>query len=169
MPVPESAIVTRIELMQLAKLFGIHNENYLNELVRDFGLPQIDNNKYDWNECLKWFIKYQEMKHNKAIEKIKSDKPQDDLARKNARLKQLQIDELEGRLVDVDLVKDYWNIELSTLRTSLRGLGGVLATRLLKINDQSTIKIIIDEAIDKRLLDVANSPVRVTSRDESES
>ena len=123
----------------LAELFGYKNEGYINELEKDYGLPKVDWNKYELSACLKWFLQYKEEIHQKEIEKTKAAKPQDDLARKNAQLKQLEIEEKTGLLIDADLVRNAW---LNEVTIFVSALDTILADAQIQIKHPETIEIL---------------------------
>ena len=86
---------------ELAEIFGIA-EKYVNELHKDHGMPKAGHNEYPLIECIKWHKNYQDEIHAKEIQKIKADKPQDELARNNARLRELEIEREEGALTYIE-------------------------------------------------------------------
>lgn len=144
----------------VAKLLNYKNEKYINELERDFGLPKINWNKYDIYQVIQWYINYIEGIHTKEIQKLKEEKPQDELARKSARLKELEIQEREGKLVDLDYVKWAWIEEYKLLDEILAGIGAKLAPKLLKKENATEIRFIIDEEIKKAKEKIAQLPIK---------
>ena len=154
-------LVTRKEL---AKLLGYKNEKYINELERDFGLPKKDFNKYDIYEVIEWFIGYKENLHKKELEKIKETKPQDELARKSARLKELEILEREGKLIDAELNKIVWLEEYKMLSEKLDMFSIAAAGKIIEkfkelAKHEKTIKSIIEVEKDKIKNEIAEYPL----------
>jgi hypothetical protein len=140
----------------IADLLGYKNEKYINELEKDADLPKIKHNQYPLFDCFRWYVEYLKSNHEKEIDRVKSDKPQDDLARKNAELKQIELDRQNLRLLDREELFPALLNEYGIFKTSNEGQGARLAARLKGVGSFDEIKKIIDDdnkVIFKKLAD----------------
>ena len=147
---------------QLSELFGYKNEKYINELERDFGLEKDAWNQYDLKKSVEWFINYKENIYAKEIEKIKADKPQDDLARKQAKLKQMDIEEREGRSIDSDLVRMKWLDEIKVFDLNIDSIEATLIISLKNLlTDVEKGNEIIKTTVRKTKEKIANTELDI--------
>lgn len=135
-----------VDRKTLAQLLLV-NEKYINELSTERGLPRIDYNTYRLIDVLTWYFKYKDELTKKIVEKIKSTKPQDELALKSARLKELEILEREGKLIDIEEVKLAWISEYKKFEELLEGM---LARLIIKVPNKNVdeLRVILKEEID---------------------
>lgn len=147
---------------QLSELFGYKNEKYINELERDFGLEKDAWNQYDLKKSVEWFINYKENIYAKEIDKIKADKPQDDLARKQAKLKQMDIEEREGRSIDSDLVRMKWLDEIKVFDLNIDSIEATLIISLKNLlTDVEKGNEIIKTTVRKTKEKIANTELDI--------
>jgi len=134
---------------EVAELLGFKNEKYINELESEFNLPKEDFNKYELKKVIHWWTRYTAEKHLKEVDKIKKEKPQDELARRQARLKEIEIKEREGNLIEYDLVKWAWVEEYKLLDELLSSISVKLASQLLHKTNLNEVRTIIDNEVKK--------------------
>jgi len=147
-------IITRKEL---AEILG-YDERYINQLVNEKGLPRLEFNQYDLIEVVKWWKNYIEELHQEELKRVRVTKPQDELALKSARLKELEILEREGKLIEVDLVRSAWLEEMKLLKELLDSLGARLSHNLVG-KDVKMIKKIIDEEVERIEQNISELPI----------
>jgi hypothetical protein len=147
-------IITRKEL---AEILG-YDEKYINQLVDEKGLPRLQFNQYDLIEVVKWWKNYIEELHREELKRVRAFKPQDELALKSARLKELEILEREGKLIEVDLVRSAWLEEIKLLKELLDSLGARLSHNLIG-KDVKEIKRIIDEEVERIEQNISELPI----------
>ncbi len=147
---------------ELAALFGFKNDKYINELERDFGLQKEGWNSYDLQKSLQWFLNYKEEQCKRAIAKIKNKKPQDELALKNVLLKQIEIEQKEGKLISTELVEnvmsdeaELYNISLDSIIADFKiGIKGLVEEDIYQELNQK-----LKEIIDTIKTKLANSEI----------
>jgi len=110
---------------ELAKILG-YGDEHINRLTADYGLPKAIRNGYDLIEIIRWLKK----RHKEEIDDMSKDKPQDLLARKSAELKDLQIQEKKGELLDKFEVSAAWINQLQIIKGTIQGLAVKLSTKL---------------------------------------
>ncbi len=157
----------KVDRKTLAELFEV-NEKYINELVDEYGMPKIDYNTYNLVDCFKWWIEHQKNILKKQIEKLKAMKPQDELALMSARLKELDVMEREGKLIELDLIKNAWMSEYKMLNELLIGLGPRLSTRLINKSDPIEVRKIIDEEVEKIKNAIVELPLPINQEEEDD-
>lgn len=146
----------------LSDLFNC-SENYINEL-HTLGMPKNGYDSYPLIDCLKWKRVYDEDLHQKELARAKSEKPQDDLARKSARLKELEIMEREGRLIDYDINKQAWLNEYKMLGDKLDMFGititSIMIQRFPELGKyEKDIRDLVDEEKNKIKDSIAKLPI----------
>lgn len=151
-------IVTRKILAEILSV----SENYINEL----GVPKVAYNQYNLVDCVKWYLKYLDDMNKKAIERVKQEKPQDDLARKSAELKQLQIDEARGRLIDKDEVFDAVLTVIQIIIANIDVLA-IKASPLLVGLNQKEIQSLLEKEINDIKTKIAKSIENILPADNS--
>jgi hypothetical protein len=140
---------------ELAEFFGF-TEKYINELVNDHGLPREEHNKYNLIKCFQWFIVYIKENHTAEILRLKREKPQDDLARNSARLKELEILEKEKKLFDSDDVTMAWLNEIKIFGEMLDTICINLAPLLIDKSNEKEIRYLIKQQTDKIKKEIAD-------------
>jgi hypothetical protein len=148
----------------IAELLGYKNEKYINELEKEADLPKIKHNQYPVFDCFRWYVDYLKSNHEKEIDRLKSDKPQDDLARKNAELKQIELDKQNLKLLDRDELFPALLNEYGVFKTSTEGQGARLAARLKGVNSFDEIKNIIDTDNNEIFKKLANGIVSLEDK-----
>src|SRR3989337_1983953 len=113
----------------LTKILPIKNRNYIAELVRDHNFPRDTHNQYPLIDFIKRYVEYQDELCEKKILKIRELKPQDELARKSAELKDLELKEKQKKLIDSSIVNFAWLNEIHIINTELDGFS-------IKISDK---------------------------------
>lgn len=114
-----------LESIEIADILG-YKRNYISELVNKHGMPKKGFNKFDLREVIPWHIQHMNKIHVEEIEKIRSDKPQDELARKQAKLKQMDIEERQEKLIDADLVRMAWLNEIKVFDLNIDSIEATL-------------------------------------------
>ena len=156
LPVPDNDIMkTELKKItattnELAKLFGVVPK-YVSELVTLRGMPKVKHNTFNLIECVKWRFADLENIHKKECEKLKADDPTKDVARKNAELKEFQLQEIRKNLLPADKVKSDMIIFLTTIKTGVNGLGAKVGPRLKNENDVKKIIRTIDAEVNNIL------------------
>jgi len=148
-----------ITTKQLAELFKVA-EKYVSELVLLHGMPKVAHNQFNLVECLLWWTDYQKKLLLREIEKLKKDKPQDDLARNQSKLKEMEIKRQEGKLIDADLVEVAWRVNYKILSESLQSQGARIAPKIVGKTDTKEITLLIDEDNNKKLKEISELPVK---------
>ena len=144
---------------EIAEIFG-YNERYINELVKDKGAPREKHNKYNLVAWIRWHIKYVEDKHKADLEKAKASTPQDILATKNAILKDYDIKEREGELVNAEAVRISWLDEMRMIQSNVDLLQITLKQRLQDIDDNAELNNIITDEFIKVKKKIAGTTIR---------
>ena len=143
----------------LADIFGV-TENYINELVLKSILPKNDfHNSYPLYDCLKAFLIYQEKKFNNKIEAVKSEKPQDLLARRNAELKAIQIEKEKNNLFPADEVQRLYLSTLAIIINELESFPIFISVDIMGINDQKVLIDIVKEKVTVLRTKIANNMI----------
>ena len=134
----------KVDRKTLAALLGYKNENSINNLVSKDGAPRVDHNEYPLFEFIQWHRDYLEKIHEAEIQKIKSEKPQDLLARRNADLKELELKEKRNELIPREQVKEAWLNEIQVIKMSFQGLGIKASPLLINKQNQKEVVDVID-------------------------
>jgi len=141
----------------IAELLKYKNENYINELCNDHNAPKSGHDSYPLFEFIQWYIfSYLDGKHRGEVERLKAEKPQDDLARKSAELKELLIQEKKKILINAGAVESAWLNEISVISSYLDSVSIKASSKLLNIADQKTIKEILDKEINELKVKIAD-------------
>lgn len=137
-----------ITTKQLASLFGV-SEKYLSELHIKKGMPNAGHNSWPLLLCITWRFNDLKKSYEEQLEKLKSEKSQDLLARRSAELKEMQIEEKKKTLVSRAEVAEKWFAEVSMINNNLTGLPIKMAPRLKGKTDEREIIEVLDEELNK--------------------
>lgn len=154
----------KVNRKTLAALLGYKNENSINNLVSVHAAPRSDHNEYPLFDFIIWHREYVEKNHQAEIDRVKSEKPQDLLARRNAELKEIELQQKRKELIPFTQVQLAWLNEFQMLKMSFQGLGIKASPSLINKQTQKEVVDIIDlevntifDRIAKRGLDISSS------------
>lgn len=134
---------------EIAHVCKYTNENYINELVSKGAPKNSEHNSYPLIDFIQWHIDYLKENFDREVERIKSEKPQDNLARKSAELKDLLIREKRGELGRISSFKDAWLNEMLVVNSELDGFPIKAASNLLGIDNIKDMKEKLVDEINK--------------------
>lgn len=149
---------------ELARILGFKNRNYISELVKDKGMPKEDWNKFDLYKVIPWFLQLKEEQYKDEIRKVRAEKPQDDLARKSTELKDLQIQEMKGALVDKEQVLAAVLSLIGVLKSAFKSLSPKVAPQLTSEADVKVIRKKIDEEVTRIFRKVGSLKIKNTGK-----
>jgi hypothetical protein len=141
------------EILQVDKI-------YLNDLVKREELPIEKFNTYDIRKVFIWNKK----RYEKRIDDCSKDRPQDLLAARSAELKQLQIQEKKGELLDKFEVSAAWINQLQIIKGTIQGLAVKLSTKL-PCDPKLTIEV-AEKEIAVLLNKIANTKLELEDMEE---
>ncbi len=152
-----------VERSELAIALDVADK-YINELENKGIVKKIKHNQYKLLDNFQAYIIYLRELNKKELERVRSEKPSDDLARKSARLKELEILEREGKLIDAELNKIAWLEEYKMLSEKLDMFSIAAAGKIIEkfkelAKHEKTIKSIIEEEKDKIKNEIAEYPL----------
>lgn len=145
----------------MAALLGYKNENSINNLVSKEGAPRLSHNEYPLFEFIQWHRDYLTKIHQSEIEKIKSEKPQDELARKNAELKDILIKQKSGNLLNAHLVESEWLEKENMIVSNLDGFVIKASSFLIGLTSQSEVQEKLQIEINALKTRIANTKLDI--------
>lgn len=96
----------------------------LQALQKDYGAPEL----FIIEGWIQWFVQHCNKQHEKAIAEAKVEKPQDNLARVNAEIKNIELQKRKGILIDRTECAMAWYDAMKILESNLTGLERRLAS-----------------------------------------
>lgn len=139
----------------LADLLGIKNRNYISELVNKHNFPRSGFNQYPLIPFMQRWNIYQKKKFIRKMNQIRAEKPQDDLARKSAKLKEIQIQEKIKTLINAKDVYNAWMNEISIISSLLDGVEIKASSLLINVPDQLEAKKILGKILNEVRIKIA--------------
>jgi hypothetical protein len=119
------------------------------------GIPRNDDGTYPWPASQEWWIRFKQKEKLKRSGVADSSGVSDlDRARAAkewaiARLRELELEQLEGTLVGVEYMASQMERSFMIVRSKLQNLPGTLAPRLAGLKDVAKIQVVLQESIDE--------------------
>lgn len=159
-----------VDAKKLKALLGFENVRRIQQLTQDGVIDtiEIDNNgrkvrRYDlWPTAKKYISYLQDKAAGRDIKKAAASKNEEklqaeiDYKRAKARIAELELDEIEGRMHRAEDVESMTTDLCLAIRSALLALPGRLATDLAEINDPSLIATRIKEEVVDILEELSN-------------
>lgn len=159
-----------VDAKKLKALLGFENVRRIQQLTQDGVIDtiEIDNNgrkvrRYDlWPTAKKYIAYLQDKAAGRDIKKAAASKNEEklqaeiDYKRAKARIAELELDEIEGRMHRAEDVESMTTDLCLAIRSALLALPGRLATDLAEINDPSLIATRIKEEVVDILEELSN-------------
>ena len=115
---------------KLAELLGI-SERTVRDMASRNILVRLETGYYDLGNSIKGYLKYLEQKNSKDDKELKE---------LQKRKLQIQIDEMENRLVHVSEVEDFYQKMITVTRSRLLTIPKKISPALKHMNDEDTIE-----------------------------
>jgi phage terminase Nu1 subunit (DNA packaging protein) len=146
----------------IAKLFGL-TARRIQQLTQDGIISQVNGNGYDLLPTIQRYIKYLQDKaygrEEKAqVQDLETEKlnAEIDLKRSKARMAELELKELEGRMHQSEDVESMTTDLVLNIRSMIMTLPGLLAVDLAEINTAAEVSERIKEAVIDILEELSN-------------
>ena len=124
---------------ELAELFDV-TPKYVSQLVLNHGMPKAAKNKFNFYKCVKWRFDFNEKSFEDRSQKIREENTKSRLERANAELKELDLAEKRGELVQATAMENAWLNEIAVIDAELEGLAIKAAPNLLGIKSVKKMK-----------------------------
>lgn len=150
-----------VSTKDLATLFGVASK-YISQLVKK-GMPNEGHNKFNLYECVKWRFEDNEKIYQNDKKKIREENTKSRLELANAELKELELAERRGSLIDSKEVYQSKMNDATIYVKGLDALGTKLPPVLIHAKNEEEISTTIKKETDNIRNQIATIPANTAA------
>lgn len=129
----------------LERVFRV-SQQMISEYVKA-GMPRADRGRYDLAACTEWYLDRKRAEIEQKLDDLDWKEQDTRLKRAKARIAEMEADQLQGSVVNKEIVRNEYARVANNIRSRLLGIGGSLSPQLVGISSVQAVQKMLDDSI----------------------